>query len=98
MALLGLSALGYLHTRYLARHPALATPSFTPEVARMFERRAAVFAVVPLMSMLVAFFDTHLALYVYVLLAAAHLLPNPIHDRVARGERQLVRSRDEAAE
>jgi uncharacterized membrane protein len=76
--LLALSAIGFVHTRYLAAHPALATPEFTPDVVAMFDRRAVVFALVPLASMAIAFLSTHVALYVYVLLAAAHLLSKPI--------------------
>jgi uncharacterized membrane protein len=90
--LLALSGVGYAHSRYLARHPALATPDLTPEIARMFDRRAALFAVVPLVSMAVAFFSTHLALYVYVLLAAAHLLATPIHAHIAKARHDAIGS------
>jgi uncharacterized membrane protein len=94
--LLALSAVAFAHTRYLARHPALAVPAFTPRIARMFERRALVFSTVPIISMIVAFFDTHLALYVYLLLVGVHLLANPFeHVALARREAEESEERDE---
>ncbi len=75
--LLALSVVAFAHTRYLARHPVLATGEFTPRIAAMFERRALLFSMVPITSMVVAFYNTHAALYVYALLVIVHLLANP---------------------
>jgi uncharacterized membrane protein len=94
--LLALTGVAYLHTRYLARRPALATVEFTPRIATMFERRALLFAIVPIVSMLVAFFDTHLALYVYLLLVPFHLLANPFeHVALAHREGEEREAREE---
>jgi hypothetical protein len=74
-----------LHVEYLARHPALAAPTFTAAVRLAIERRIALFALVPLLSMTVAFVSTHVALYVYLLLA-------PIFFRGASMRRSRPRS------
>jgi len=80
--LLALSATAFVHTRYLEHHPALATPTFTAETARLFERRAALFALVPLVSMGVAFVSSHAALFAYLLLAVAHIVPTRLDSRL----------------
>ena len=85
--LLALSAVAFAHTRYLARHPVLATAEFTLQIAAMFERRAVVFSMVPITSMIVAFYNTHLALYVYALLVIVHFLANPF-EHVALAHRE----------
>jgi uncharacterized membrane protein len=80
--LLALSALSYLHLRYLSRHPHLATPELTPVAVRLLKRRVALFTLLPLMSMLIAPFNTRLALYVYLLLVTVHFLPGRIHEHL----------------
>ena len=82
--LLALSGTAFVHTRYLARHPALASPAFTAETARLFERRAALFALVPLLSMGVAFASPRTALFVYLLLAVAHFVPTRLDSQIAK--------------
>ena len=80
--LLVLSSVSYLHVEYLARHPGLVSAEFTPIVARLMRRRIALFAVVPMISMIIAFFSTRAAVYTYVLLALMHLFPGPVDDRI----------------
>ena len=78
VTLLSLSATSYVHIRYLSRHPELASPELTPKVIGMLERRIGFFALVPLLSILIAFYSTHAALYVYVLVVTAHFCPGSI--------------------
>ena len=82
-ALLALSFTSLLHLTYLARHPELAAASFTPEVQQVIARRAALFAVVPALSMLTALVSTHAAVYVYLLFAVIHFLPGRIDKHLA---------------
>ncbi|HLX28660.1 MAG TPA: TMEM175 family protein [Casimicrobiaceae bacterium] len=89
--LLALSLVAFSQARYLARHPALATAHFTPDVMKLFEMRAAIFAIVPILSMLVAFENRRLALYVYLLLLCVHRINSPIHEHIVH-----ARSDDEA--
>lgn len=63
---------------YLRSHPALARASLTREVARGIVLRAALFATVPLLSMLVVFYNTRLALYLYFLLVVVHFVPGRV--------------------
>ena len=79
---LSLSALTYLHLRYLSRHPKLATQDLTPEVVAMLNRRIGMFALIPLSSMLLAFYSTRFAVYVYILLACVHFLPARIDEHI----------------
>jgi len=60
---------------YLRRHPELAQPSLTGTVARQIVRRTAIFALVPVLSMVAVFYNTRLALYLYFLLPVVHFLP-----------------------
>src|SRR5262249_19117518 len=73
--LLLLSGFNWVHLRYLARHPYLATSDLTPEAVSLLKRRIALFALIPMASMLVALYSPRLALYVYLLLATVHFLP-----------------------
>jgi len=66
----------YLHIDYLAGHPELASPSLTPAVVRVFKIRQLLFAMVPVLSAVVAFYSSRLALYLYFLLAPLHFLPS----------------------
>jgi len=84
--LLLLSFVNFAHVEYLSRHPQFTSPGFTPEVTASIRRRIAFFGVVPLVSMGIAFFSTHLALYVYLLLVGAHFLPGQI-------DREIMESR-----
>ena len=81
-ALLAISAVSYVHLRYLKRHTYLASPEFTPAAAHLIRHRIAFFAIVPVLSMLVAFYSPRLALYVYLLLAGAHFLPGRIDEHI----------------
>src|SRR5207248_8799175 len=65
--LLALSTLSFIHIRYLARHPALASAGLTPAIIASTGQRIALLALVPLVSMIVAIYSTHAALYVYLL-------------------------------
>jgi uncharacterized membrane protein len=80
VTLLMLSALSYVHLRYLARHPYLATPELNSVAVKLLKRRIGVFALVPLLSMVTAFYNTRLALFVYLLIATAHFLPGRIDE------------------
>jgi len=77
-----LSGFSYLHMAYLGRHPELASGEFTPVVAVLIQRRIALFALVPIVSMAVAFFSTRAAVYTYVLLGLMHFFPGPVDDRI----------------
>jgi len=66
----------HLHIDYLARHPELASPSLTPPVVRAFKIRQLLFASVPVLSAVVAFYSPRIALYLYFLLAPLHFLPS----------------------
>ena len=57
-----------LQIAYLSRHPELARPALTREVARRILARTALFAAIPLLSLAAVFYNTRLALYLYFLL------------------------------
>jgi hypothetical protein len=61
--------LGYQPTRRRARQGLL-------------KRRIAVFALIALLSMARVYYRTRLALYVYLLLAAAHFIPSRIDEQI----------------
>jgi uncharacterized membrane protein len=82
ITLLLLSAVSYIHLRYLSRHPYLATPELTPIAVKLLRRRVALFAVVPALSMAIAFFNTRLALVVYLLILSVHFLPGRIDEHL----------------
>ncbi len=82
ITLLLLSGCSYLHLRYLSRHPYLATPELTPIAVKLLRRRVALFAVVPALSMAIAFLNTRLALVVYLLILSAHFLPGRIDEHL----------------
>jgi uncharacterized membrane protein len=82
IALLLLSALSYIHLRYLSRHPYLATPELTPVAVTLLKRRVALFAIVPALSMAIAFLNTRLALVAYLLILTAHFLPGRIDEQL----------------
>jgi uncharacterized membrane protein len=63
---------------YLRRHPELAEPSLTRDVARRLVLRTALFATIPLLSMAAVFYNTRLALYLYFLLLVVHFLPGRV--------------------
>ena len=76
--LLLLAGLLIAQIAYLRRHPELAQPSLTREVARRIVLRAALFATIPLLSIAAVFYNTRLALYLYFLLLVVHFLPGRI--------------------
>ena len=80
VTLLLLSALSYVHLRYLSRHPHLATAELTSVAVKLLKRRIALFAIVPALSMAIAFYNTRLALFVYLLILTAHFLPGRIDE------------------
>ena len=82
--LLLISIVEYVHIGYLARHEWLASPQLTPARVRLVKRRLLIYGAVPLASMSLAFFNTHLALYAYVLLAATLFLPASIDVQFAK--------------
>ena len=82
LTLLALIGLSYVHLRYLARHPLLATPELTPQAVWLVKRRIGYFAAIPVVSMAIAFYSTHLSLYVYLLLACVHFLPARIDEQL----------------
>lgn len=73
-----LSALLIGQIVYLRRHPELAHPSLTANVARRIVARTALFATIPLLSMAAVFYNTRLALYLYFLLPVVHFLPGRV--------------------
>ena len=82
VTLLLLSAVSYVHLRYLSRHPFLATKDLTPIALRLLKRRVALFAVIPVLSMVIAVFNTRLALVAYLLILTAHFLPGRIDEHL----------------
>ena len=66
----------HLHIDYLATHPELASPSLTPAVVRAFKIRQLLFAAVPVLSAVVAFYSSRLGLYLFFLLVPLHFLPS----------------------
>ena len=63
---------------YLRRRPELAEPSLTADVARRIVLRTGLFAVVPVLSIVAVFYNTRLALYLYLLLPVVHFLPGRV--------------------
>ena len=84
VTLLLLSGLSYLHLRYLSRHPYLATPELTPLAGRLITRRIALFTAIPALSMVIALFNTRLALLAYLLILTAHFLPARIDETLGQ--------------
>lgn len=81
--LLALTCMSYLHVEYLARHPRLVTAEFTASIVELIKRRVALFALVPILSMIIASVSTRAAVYVYALLALVHFLPGGIDEHLA---------------
>jgi uncharacterized membrane protein len=73
-----LSGILVVQITYLRGHPELAQPALTADVARRIVKRTAIFAMVPVLSMLAVFYNMRLALYVYFLLPVVHFLPGRI--------------------
>src|SRR4029434_1741378 len=82
VALLSLSALTFVHLDYLASHPYLTTREFTPEILGMLKHRILLFTAIPVASMIVAFYSTHLAVYMYLGLVLAHFLSSRVEERI----------------
>ena len=80
VTLLLLSGLSYVHLRYLYRHPYLATPELNSVAVKLLKRRMALFTIIPILSMALAFYNTRLALFVYLLIATAHFLPSRLDE------------------
>jgi len=82
ITLLALSALSFTHLEYLSRHSYLTSRELTPEVVMLIKRRVLMFTVIPLASMVIAFYNTRLALYIYLLLVLAHFFTGPVDERI----------------
>lgn len=74
-----------LNINYVARRPALREETLTPDVVRFIHRRLLVFSMVPLLSIVMAFFQPRAALYLYVLMFAVHLFPFALDRAVSAG-------------
>lgn len=68
---------------YLRRHPQLAAPHFGGRAIVPIRRRAALMALVPLVSMAMTFYSPRFALYLYLALPVLHMLPSRF-DRFTR--------------
>ena len=82
ITLLALSTLSFTHLDYMSRHPYLATRELTPEVITLVKRRVLMFTLVPITSMAIAFYSTHFALYIYLVLVLAHFFTGPVDERI----------------
>ena len=80
VTLLLLSGLNFVHLRYLTRHPHLATRELNSVAVKLLKRRMALFTLVPLLSMILAFYSTRVALFAYLLILTAHFLPGHIDE------------------
>src|SRR5438105_1325766 len=80
--LLSINATSYLSLDYLSRHPYLSSPELNATVVRLIKTRIAVLSLVPLASMLVAFYSTHASIYVYVPLALSHFFRGRIDEHI----------------
>ena len=80
VTLLLLSGLNFVHLRYLTRHPHLATRELNSVAVKLLKRRMALFTLVPLLSMILAFYSTRGALLAYLLIVTAHFLPGHIDE------------------
>jgi TMEM175 potassium channel family protein len=82
LTLLGLSAFSYMHLEYLLHHPYLTSREFTPDVCGLIKRRVLMFTLIPISSMVIAFWTTRIALYTYLLLVLAHFFTGPVDERI----------------
>ena len=82
LTMLTLSATSLVHLRYLVRHPHLTNDSMTPLAVKLLKRRILLFTALPVLSMILAFYSTRLALYIYLLFALAHFIPTHIDDHI----------------
>jgi len=82
VTLLALSGVSFLHLDYLSRHPYLTSKELTPEVVRLIKRRILLFTIIPIISMIIAFYSTLLSLYTYLLLLLAHFFTGPVDERI----------------
>lgn len=77
-----------LNINYLARHPALADTTLTPEAAAFIHRRLVLFSLIPIVATLAAFVHTRLGLSVYFLMLVAHFFPGQIDGTLSRIKRR----------
>jgi uncharacterized membrane protein len=94
VTLLLLSGLSYIHLRYLSRHPYLATAELNSVAVKLLRRRIALFAMVPFFSMVIAFYNTRVALFVYLLILISHFLPGHIDEYRATHVFEASRDRE----
>src|SRR5438105_3125213 len=80
--LLSINAMSYLSLDYLSQHAYLASPELNAAVVRLMKTRIAVLSLVPLASMLIAFYSTHASIYVYVPLALSHFFRGRIDEHI----------------
>ena len=86
MTIIALDGLLILQILYLRRRPELAEPELTAGIARHVIVRTALFAAVPLLSLVLAFYNSRWAIYSYFLLVVVHFLPGRI-DMYTRARR-----------
>ena len=82
LALLSINGMSCLSLDYLSRHTYLASPELNPTVVRLIKTRIGVLSLVPLASMLVAFYSTHASIYVYLPLALSHFFRGRIDEHI----------------
>ena len=69
--------------------------STPPPFVRGFEKnRLEALIVVPLLSMVVAFYSTHFSLYVYIVLICAHFFPGRIDEHIHTTPEGALSSKD----
>lgn len=77
-----------LNINYLARHPALADPSLTPEAASFIHRRLVLFSLIPVAATCAAFVHTRLGLSIYFLMLVLHFFPSHVDGALTRLRRR----------
>jgi TMEM175 potassium channel family protein len=76
--LLVLSTLLLIHVHHLALHRDLASVDFTDRAFFHMRRKFAVFAIVPVLSIVASFWSPRFSIYVYVMLAVPAFIPGRI--------------------
>jgi uncharacterized membrane protein len=74
--LIALGGLIALQLHYLARHPPLAAPDFTPATAAHMYREVRLYALIPLASMAMSLYSPRVGMYLYLLLAIPTFAPS----------------------
>ena len=82
VTLISISAVSFMHLEYMMHHPYLTTREFTHDIAVMLKHRILWFTLIPVASMIAAFYSTHAAVYMYMMLVFAHFLTSRIDERI----------------